>query len=67
MDTIVRVATVENEVEAKLLDSILEERGIPHHVKSNHDVIYNGIFQTQRGWGYVSAPAHYRDEILDII
>jgi hypothetical protein len=67
MVSIVRVATIENEVEAQLLDTILEEQGIPHHVKSYHDVIYDGIFQIQRGWGYVSAPEGYRDQVMDIL
>lgn len=67
MGNIVNVATIENEVEAQLLTSILEERGIPHHIKSYHDVIYDGIFQLQQGWGYISAPEDYREEILNII
>lgn len=67
MNNIVRIATIENEVEAQLLETILLERDIPHHIKSNHDVIYNGIFQTLRGWGYVMAPEVYRGEVMDII
>lgn len=67
MGNIVSIATIENEVEAQLLTSTLKEKGIPHLIKSHHDIIYNGIFQTQRGWGYISAPENYREEILNII
>ncbi len=52
----VKVDILESEIEAQLLDSILNERNIPHHIQSYHDTAYNGLFQTQKGWGYVSCP-----------
>jgi hypothetical protein len=51
-----KVDILESEIEAQLLESILNERGIPHHIRSYHDTAYDGIFQTQKGWGLVSAP-----------
>jgi hypothetical protein len=49
-----------------LLDDILKERNIPHIMKSYHDSAYDGLWQTQSGWGQIDAPEEYRDEIMDI-
>ena len=46
-----KIAIMENEIEARLLDSILTERDIPHLMRSYHDTAYDGLFQTQKGWG----------------
>jgi hypothetical protein len=62
-----KVATLDNDIEAQLLHSILTERDIPHMMRSYHDTAYDGLFQTQKGWGYVSAPEDYHEEILEII
>ena len=66
-DQYIKVATLENEVEARLLDSVLNERGIPHRMRSYYDTAYDGLFQAQKGWGSVSAPTTHQDEILEII
>lgn len=62
-----KVVTLENEVEAQLVDSILKEREIPHLTISYYDTAYDGLYQTQKGWGYISAPGVYHDEIQEII
>jgi len=67
MDDYVKVIVLDNEIEAQLLDSILEERDIPHLMVSYHDTAYDGLFQTQKGWGHVSAPALFKQEILEIL
>ena len=67
MDAYVKVATLDNDIEAHLLHSILTERDIPHMMRSYYDTAYDGLFQTQKGWGYVSAPKNYHEEILEII
>jgi hypothetical protein len=63
----VKVSVLDNEIEAQLLDSILEEREIPHLMVSYHDTAYDGLFQTQKGWGHVSAPTPFKQEILEIL
>ena len=63
----VKVSVLDNEIEAQLLDSILEEREIPHLMVSYHDTAYDGLFQTQTGWGHVSAPKPFKQEILEIL
>ena len=67
MDDYVKVAVLDNEIEAQLLDSILEERDIPHLMVSYHDTAYDGLFQTQKGWGHVSAPTPFTQEIWEIL
>lgn len=46
---------VRNEVEARLLSSILDQDGIPHVLVSYHDTAYDGLFQLQKGWGHIEA------------
>lgn len=67
MEDFAKIAVLENDFEAQLLDSILTERDVPHMMRSYHDTAYDGLYQTQKGWGHVSAPASYRDEILEIL
>jgi hypothetical protein len=63
----VKIAELENDFEAQILDSILTERDIPHLMRSYHDTAYDGLFQTQKGWGNVCAPLSRRDEVLEIL
>ncbi len=67
MEDYFKVATLDNEVEVRLLESILNERDIPHRLRSYHDTAYDGLFQTQKGWGYVSTPESYVDERREIL
>ena len=63
----VKAGILESEIEAQLLDSVLNERNIPHHIQSYHDTAYDGLFQTQRGWGHVSCPISWSEEIGTIL
>ena len=67
MEEYKKAATLENEIESQLLDSILNERNIPHRITSYYDTAYDGLYQTQKGWGYISAPKAYVKEIQEII
>jgi len=60
----VRVLDFNNEFEAKLLDEILNEKNIPHLIRSYHDSAYDGLWQMQSGWGHLEAPEEYREELL---
>lgn len=62
-----KVATLENEFEAQIIKSILEEREIPHYVKSFYDVAYDGLYQKSQGWGVIFAPIEYMNEIAEIV
>jgi hypothetical protein len=67
MQDFIKIAVLDNEIEAQLLDSVLTEREIPHRMRSYHDTAYDGLFQTQKGWGHVSAPAECREDIQEIL
>ncbi|MFO7786082.1 MAG: hypothetical protein ACQET7_09840 [Thermodesulfobacteriota bacterium] len=67
MEGYVKAATLENDIEALLLKSVLKERGIPHFLRSYHDTAYDGLFQAQKGWGVVTAPEDRVGEILEIL
>lgn len=67
MQGYLKTATLENDIEARLLSSILTERSIPHLMRSYYDTAFDGLFQAQKGWGYVSAPEPYQEEIRQII
>ena len=61
-----KIVVLGNQLEAKLIESILTERGIPHLIKSYYDSAYDGLFQAQKGWGHVAAPVEHRHEIEEI-
>jgi len=67
MDHYKKGPILENPFEAQLLESVLRELGIPHMMRSYYDTAFDGLFQTQKGWGYVSAPEEYLDEIEGIL
>ena len=61
----IKILLLNNEFEAKLLDEILNEKSIPHIIRSYHDSAYDGLWQMQSSWGHVEAPAEYKEEILE--
>ncbi|MCX6325656.1 MAG: hypothetical protein NT144_03230 [Bacteroidia bacterium] len=62
----VKILIFNNEIEAMLLVEILMDKAIPHLIRSYHDSAYDGLWQTQSGWGHIEAPEEYREEILQI-
>ena len=62
-----KIATIENLIEAQVLESALKEREIPYRIRSFHDTAYDGLFQFQKGWGEIYAPTERKEEILEII
>ena len=63
----IKIIILENAIEAQLIGSILDQRHIPHRVRSYHDTAYDGLFQFQKGWGKLYAPQSYRQEILALV
>lgn len=62
----VKILEFKSEVEARLLSGLLEQRGIPHMLRSYHDSAYNGMWQTQTCWGFLDADEENREEIIKI-
>ena len=48
------------------MQKTLDQRKIPFVLKSYYDSALDGLFQLQKGWGHIEAPAEYEDEILQI-
>lgn len=63
----IRIATIEDEFEAQILQSILEERQINFYLKSFYDSAYDGLFQRNYGWGIIFGTKDNEEEILEII
>ena len=63
----VKIASLESLVEAQVLESILTDQHIPYRIRSFHDTAYDGLFQLQKGWGDLYAPASYEAEITEIL
>ncbi|MEW6673982.1 MAG: hypothetical protein AB1427_20000 [Thermodesulfobacteriota bacterium] len=63
----VKIALLDNAIEAQLIDSVLNDQRIPHMLRSYHDTAYDGLFQVQKGWGEVQAPAAFKAMILEIL
>jgi hypothetical protein len=59
-----KILVLNNEFEAKLLGEILNDKEIPHLIRSYHDSAYDGLWQMQSSWGHIEAPEEYREEIL---
>ena len=47
-----------NGTEADLLSLILKDRNIDHVVISFHDSAMDGLWQAQKGWGYIGRTEH---------
>jgi len=67
MENYIKIAVLDNDFEAQMLESILKERQIPHLLKSYYDTAFDGLYQTQKGWGHISSPDQYSKEIKEIL
>ncbi len=67
MDRLEKIAVLDNEVQAELVDSVLSERDIPHIMRSYYDSALDGLYQSRAGWGHVEAPESCRDEVMAVI
>jgi len=67
MEDYIKIAVLDNEFEAQMLESILKERKIPHLLRSYYDTAFDGLYQTQKGWGHISSPDLCSEEIKEIL
>lgn len=67
MNEYIKIAVVDSLFEAQMLDEILRDQKIPHMMKSYYDTAYDGLFQGQKGWGAVFAPAMYGQTICELL
>ena len=67
MDETVRICEVENESEANLICSVLDDKRIPYVLKTMRDSAYDGLYIAQGPWGFLEAPASYSKSIDQIV
>jgi hypothetical protein len=61
-----KILVLEGEVEAQLLEGVLNDHGIEHIVRPYHDSVYDGLFEASRGWGHIEAHPDRKKEILEL-
>jgi hypothetical protein len=66
MEDYEKIVDLSSEFEAEILSEVLEDKKIPFGIVSSADSAMGGIWELENGWGYVEAPAVYKDEILSI-
>jgi hypothetical protein len=62
-----KILKLTSEFEALKIKDILDSEGIPHMIRSFHDSAYDGMFQTQYGWGVLIADEKNEEAILKLI
>ncbi|MBN2775298.1 MAG: hypothetical protein JXR31_13665, partial [Prolixibacteraceae bacterium] len=60
------IITLKNGIEAQIMKDLLDEKGIPHIIKTFHDSVYDGIFQTETAWGEIESLPEFADEITEL-
>ncbi|MFW5971979.1 MAG: hypothetical protein ACOCRL_00705 [Bacillota bacterium] len=65
MSELKKVLVLNNEIEASLMQDILDDEEIPYMITPYRDIAYDGIFQVE-GWGHIAAEMKYHQEILNI-
>jgi hypothetical protein len=66
-DAMVTVDLLNSLVEAQFVAEVLEDRGIPHVIRSYRDTAYGALYQSQGAWGVVLAPEEWVDEVRSVI
>ena len=61
-----RVFDLKNIIEANKISQYLEEAGLAYHIVKLEEEELSGVFRKKPVWGYVEAPAEYRDEVRKV-
>ena len=61
-----RLVEIDTSFEAAFMDGILTEEKIPHVMISYSTSPFINLFQTQKGWGHISAPKEHLKKIEEI-
>jgi hypothetical protein len=67
MEETIRVCQIEDESEANLICSVLDEKEIPYVLKTMRDSVYDGLYVAQGPWGFIEAPNRYFAQIAEIV
>ena len=58
-----KLVEIDTDFDATFMDGILTEKEIPHVMVSYSTTPFINLFQTQKGWGHISAPSQFLQEI----
>ena len=58
-----KLVEIDKEFEASFMDTILNDKDIPHVMVSYSSTPFTNLFQIQNGWGHITAPVEYLQEI----
>jgi deoxyribose-phosphate aldolase len=63
----IRLTTLENRFETDLITDALAQEGIDHVVKPFHDTAYDGLFETQKGYGLLLVEEEQENRAREIV
>ncbi|MCX6286764.1 MAG: hypothetical protein NTY96_06595 [Bacteroidetes bacterium] len=66
MEDFEKILVLDNEFEAERMEEVLMDKQIPYGIIIREDSALGGIVNLEEGWGYLEAPARFRDEIMAI-
>ena len=61
------VSDLANEIEAQILDQVLNENNILHLIKPYGDTAYGNLLEFGRGWGFIRAAEKDKETILALL
>jgi len=64
---LVKVATLESQFEADLIEKALAERGIAARVRPHRDSAYDGLYLPAQGWGSLWAEEEERERAAAVV
>lgn len=67
MGKIIRIIEINNRIEADLLSKIFENDNIPYYIKTIEETAHDGIYELQKGFGFIEAPEEYAKKIKVIV
>jgi len=66
MEEFIKILDLNNEFEAERMEEILGEKNIPFGIIPVSDSVFGSIEMLENGFGYLEAPAVFKDQILAI-
>jgi len=66
-EVFVPVMSLEDQFEADVMKDALEKEQIPVLIRSFRDTSFDGIFESQKGWGVVMVPDEFRQRAKEVL
>ncbi len=66
-EVFVTIMSLEDQFEADVIKDALEKEKIPVLIRSFRDTSFDGIFESQKGWGVVMVPDDFRQRAKEVL